>query len=68
MRNDLQGKAEPQDLETYMKRVTMVKGKMHFPPDVDPADCDWDELPESKADATSEQGRKVCEQHGKNGR
>jgi hypothetical protein len=29
-------------------RITRVKGKMHFPPDVDPADVDWEPLPESE--------------------
>jgi hypothetical protein len=29
------------------ERITWVKGKMFFPPDVDPADVDWEPLPES---------------------
>jgi hypothetical protein len=28
-----------------MKRLSMTRGKMWFPHDVDPADCDWEPLP-----------------------
>src|SRR5229473_1296082 len=31
-------------------RLTMIKGKMHFPPDVDPADVDWSPLPSSESE------------------
>jgi hypothetical protein len=27
--------------------LTWIRGKMHFPPDVDPADVDWSPLPSS---------------------
>jgi hypothetical protein len=60
------GKAEPQDMEDAVKRLTMVNGKMWFPQDVDPADCDWDELPGSKADGTAARRSISKAEHGAN--
>jgi hypothetical protein len=32
-----------------MKRISMTKGKMWFPLDVDPTACDWEPLPSGRA-------------------
>jgi hypothetical protein len=36
-------------------RLTWIKGKMHFPPDVDPADVDWEPLDGRRSTTETEQ-------------